>query len=502
MNAREAYDLLAAHSRETALLASSMAVLGWDERTCIPEKGRPHRLEQVSFLSRLLHQRRTDPRQGEWLAAVESSGPPADPLSVEAVNVREWRRSYDRFVKIPEELAVELTKACGIGQSVWEKARPQNDWESFKPCLERVVALKREEAAALGYSNEPYDALLDGYEHGATAAAIEPLLRQLAEPIRMLLDRIKGSAKANRPRPGNLHFPIAQQRDFAVSASAKIGYDLAGGRIDVSAHPFTTGLGPGDVRITTRYSETNFNEAFFGVIHEAGHAIYHQGLPFEYWGLPFCRSASLGIHESQSRMWENKVARSRSFWRRFYPEAQLRFACLSELPLDDFLLVVNEVTPSLIRVEADEVTYNLHVLLRFELEIALMRNELAVSDLPDAWNDKMRKYLGMTPPDFSMGVMQDVHWSNGAIGYFPTYTLGNLYAAHLIKAARRELGGLDEDFAAGEFSRLMNWLRERIHSQGSRYLPRDLIRFATGEDLNPLYLVEYLNEKYGALYDL
>jgi carboxypeptidase Taq len=238
------------------------------------------------------------------------------------------------------------------------------------------------------------------------------------------------------------------------------------------------------------------------VIHEAGHAMYHQGLPLEYWGQPLCRPISLSINESQSRLWENMVARSHAFWRHFYPQAQERFASLQDVPMDDFLLSVNEVAPNLIRVEADEVTYNLHILLRFELEVALMRDDLHVDDLPDAWNEKMSAYLGLTPPDHAEGVMQDVHWSGGSIGYFPTYTLGNLYGAQFLAKARIDLGDLDAQFERGEFSAFLGWLREKIHSQGTRYLPRDLLRVVTGEDLEPRYLIEYLERKYGDLYGI
>jgi len=299
-----------------------------------------------------------------------------------------------------------------------------------------------------------------------------------------------------------MRFPIADQESFAKAVAIRIGYDMDAGRLDVSAHPFTTGIGPGDVRITTRYKESSFSEAFFSVIHEAGHALYHQGLPLEHWGTPFCRPVSLGINESQSRMWENMVARSSAFWRRFYPEARAKFSALHDVPFESFLLSVNEVTPSLIRTEADEVTYNLHVLLRFELEVALVRGDLQVDDLPAVWNEKMRAYLGLTPPDYSSGVMQDVHWSSGSIGYFPTYTLGNLSAAQFFAKANEQITDLEYQISRGDFSELLGWLRRNIHSQGSRYLPRDLIRHVTGEDLDSKYLIDYLNRKYTKIYML
>ena len=502
MNAKEAYQRLAEHSKETALLGSSIAVLHWDQRTQIPRKGHAHRVGQLAFLAKIRHKMVTDPIIGEMLAMVEGSELTNDLLSVEAVNIREWRRYYDRAVKISQELAVALARASAEGQAVWEQARPKNDWDSFKPYLERIVSLKREQAEAIGYEQEPYDALLDGYEQGETARDLEPIFRRLRPALVGLLERIKGSSRVIDASLSKLLFPIQDQESFAKTVAIRIGYDMDAGRLDVSAHPFTTGIGPGDVRITTRYRENSFSESFFGVIHEAGHALYHQGLPIEHWGTPFCRPVSLGINESQSRMWENMVARSAAFWRVFYPEAQAKFKALRDVTFENFLVWINEAAPSLIRTEADEVTYNLHVLLRFELEVALVRGDLQVDDLPAAWNEKMSAYLGLIPPDFSSGVMQDVHWSSGSIGYFPTYTLGNLNAAQFFAKAQEEIADLQEQISRGEFSELLGWLRKNIHSQGSRYLPRDLIRHVTGEAPDPKYLIEYLTAKYSELYGL
>lgn len=481
-------------------MGSALGVLHWDQRTHIPPKGHGYRAEVLSTLAGMLHKMATDAAIGELLNVVEGTDIVEHPFTVEAVNVREWRRMYDRAVKIPQRLAVELAKAAAEGQSVWEQARPENDWPRFKPYLERIVSLKREQADALGYEDEPYDALLDGFEQGETAKTLEPALATLTSALVNLLDRIQGSTRRPDPSFKHRYFPVPEQESFAVMAAQRMGYDLAAGRLDVSAHPFTTGIGPSDVRITTRYTEDYFNEAFFAVIHEAGHALYHQGLPTEHWGTPFCGPISLGINESQSRLWENMVARSFSFWQHFYQEARKRFSVLSDVSLEEFYFSVNEVTPSLIRVEADEVTYNLHVLLRFQLEVALCRGDLKVADLPDAWNEKVQSYLGMTPPDYARGVMQDVHWSGGAIGYFPTYALGNLYAAQFYAKAQAELGDLDVLLEKGELGPLLEWLRRNIHSQGRRYLPRNLVKTVTGEDPDPRFLIEYLNRKYGSLY--
>ncbi len=502
MDQTQAYEELVTRSKELTNLTSTMGLLHWDQRTQIPRKGHASRTAQLVTLAGIRHRKITDPRIGDLLAAVEGTDLTADPLSVEAVNIREWRRSYDRITKIPEDLAKEIARAASEGQSVWERARPADDWDLFKPKLARLVELRREQADVLGYETEPYDALFDDYEQGATASVIGPILRQTADALTDLLHRIQGCPDSPRLPPAGLRFPPSDQMAFASTVAGELGYDLEAGRLDVSAHPFTSGIGPGDVRITSRYSENDFNEGFFAVIHEAGHAMYHQGLPLEHWGVPFCRPVSLGINESQSRMWENMVARAPAFWEHFYPLARKLFPCLDPVAMDEFVSGMNRVEPSLIRVGADEVTYNLHVLVRFEIEVAIMRRELQVDDLPDAWNEMMEKYLGIVPSNFADGVMQDTHWAGGAIGYFPTYTLGNLYAAQFQAQAEKELGDLGTYFARGEFAPLREWLCEKIHSQGSRYVAKDLVRVVTGEDLNPRYAIDHLERKYASAYGL
>jgi len=502
MNSEEAYALLCDQSKKVSYLASAMAVLHWDQRTSIPPKGHAHRANQLATLAQMHHRMVTDPLIGEWLSKIEESSVHEDPFSVERVNTREWRRAYDRAVKIPERLAIELAKAASEGQSVWEKARPENDWFAFKPFLETIVSLKKEQAEALGYEKETYDALLDSFEQGVSVSELEPIFRVLIDGLVEILDRIQGSSGIPASRFETLNFSIETQEKFALNVAQTIGCDIEAGKLDVSAPPFTIGIGPGAVRITTRYSEDSLGESFFGVVHETGHALYHQGLPAQHWGLPICKPASLGINESQSRMWENMIARSRPFWIFFYPKAQENFPALSTIPLEEFYRSLNKVSPSLIRTEADEVTYNIHVLLRFELEVMMCRGELEVEDLPEAWNAKMQKYLGLKPPSYSKGVMQDVHWSSGAIGYFPTYTLGNLYAAQFWGKIAGDMPDLEYIMQRGEFSSILKWLRERIHSQGARYLPKELIQTVTGEKLSPKYLIEYLRKKYFEIYDV
>jgi carboxypeptidase Taq len=502
MTPEESYQYLADHSRETTILISVEQLLGWDQRTCIPPKGHAYRAQELALLARLVHERLTDPRVGEHLYRVEGSHLTADPESAEGVNIREWRRTYERITRIPQELAVALAKAGVEGQTAWEEARPNDDWWGFQPFLERLLDLSRQQAEALGYTTEPYDALLDGYEVGETAAGLEKLFGSLREFLVGLLDAIQGSGCKPNETIVHRHYPRILQEQLCREAVTRIGYDFAGGRLDPTAHPFSTGLGPGDVRITTRYDENFFNCALFGTMHEAGHALYNQGLPPEHWGTPRGDDVSLGIHESQSRMWENMVGRSLGFWQGFFPRAQEVFPTLREVALKDFYFAINQVAPSLIRVEADEVTYNLHIILRFDLERSLINGDLEVRDLPEAWNAKVQEYLGLTPPDNRDGVLQDVHWSGGAFGYFPTYSLGNIYAAQFFAKADQEVGGLEEHFARGEFGPFLRWLRDNIHSQGGRYRPRDLVRRVTGEERNSRFLQDYLARKFKNLYGL
>ncbi|MFD3004122.1 carboxypeptidase M32 [Thermus tengchongensis] len=511
MTPETAYQHLLEFQRETAYLASLGALAAWDQRTMIPRKGHEHRARQMAALARLLHQRATDPRIGEWLAAVEGSPLVQDPLSDAAVNVREWRQAYERARAIPERLMVELAQAQSEGESYWEEARPKDDWRGFLPYLKRIFALTKEKAEIL-FSlpvapgdppyGELYDALLDGYEPGMRAAELVPLFAELKEGLQGLLDRILGSGR--RPDTAFLHrsYPKEAQRAFALELLQACGYDLEGGRLDPTAHPFEISIGPGDVRITTRYFEDFFNAGIFGTLHEMGHALYEQGLPKEHWGTPRGEAVSLGVHESQSRTWENLVGRSLGFWERFFPRAKELFPSLQDVALEDFHRAVNAVEPSLIRVEADEVTYNLHILVRLELELALFRGELALEDLPGAWAEKYRAYLGVAPKDYKDGVMQDVHWSGGLFGYFPTYTLGNLYAAQFFRKAQEELGDLEGLFRQGEFRPFLDWSRRKIHAEGSRLRPRALVERVTGTPPSAQPFLAYLEAKYRALYGL
>jgi len=497
------YEEVCRHAVRTAMLESIQSVLEWDERTKLPPAGAEHRAEQITLLAGMIHRRWTDRPFVEGLSEL-AAGPLAEPPDADAaVNVRRLKRRVDRKVRLPETLVEELARTSVLGQQAWQRARRENDFATFRPLLEKTVELKRQEAEAVGYEDCAYDALLDEYEPEARSAEVAEVLAGLRAELVPLVAEIRQSGREPDRSILTRRFPVAGQEAFGVEAARAIGFDFDCGRLDVTAHPFCAGLGPRDCRITTRYDEHYLNSALFGILHEAGHGIYDQGLPDEWFGLPLGWAVSLGIHESQSRMWENFVGRSRAFWEHFFPRAQAQFPdALGDVSLDQFYFAVNDVRPSLIRVEADEATYNLHILVRFELEQALLDGDLPVAELPGAWNEKYREYLGIEPKTDAEGVLQDVHWSSGAIGYFPTYSLGNLYAAQFFATADAELGGLDGPHARGDFRPLREWLREKIHQQGQRYSAAELARRVTGRALEPGPLLAHLRAKLGPLYGL
>lgn len=502
MQPEHAYAELVRRVREEAVLSSCSALLEWDEATYMPPGGVENRSQQMALLAVLLHDHGTDPQLGELLAAVEGSSLVADPDSPAAVNVRELRRAYDRERKLPRRLVEEDARITSLAQQEWVTAREQADGASFLPWLEKIVELRRTEAECLGYPGEPYDALVEDYEPGVTSEDLERLFGALRAELVPLVGAI--AAAPRRPKPAILHreFPVDRQRSFGEMVAAAVGFDFERGRLDTSAHPFSTSIGPGDCRITTRFDSRDLTAGLFAILHEVGHAIYDQGLEPEHAGTPMGEQVSLGVDESQSRLWENAVGRSRAFWEHFFPAARDVFfrRALKGVPLDDFHFALNAVEPSLLRARADEVTYNLHVLVRFELERALLRGDLRVADVPAAWADAYRTYLGVAPRDDAEGFLQDGHWAEGLIGYFPTYTLGNVYAAQLFRTASRELGDLDAQMARGDFGPLRAWLRERVHRHGHRWPAARLIERATGARPDPTALVETLRAKYGALY--
>jgi carboxypeptidase Taq len=499
-HSKQAYQQLLESLREIALLGSVASVLNWDERTQLPEKGTEHRSRQASLLARMVHEQFTSPRIGELLATVESSAQMQSDGDVQ-VNVRETRRSYDRAIKLPSSLVEEMTRTEILGQAAWVQARRKSEYPIFEPWLTKMLSLKQREIDCVGFRESRYDALLDTFEPNETAAGLRKVFDSLRQPLIELVGKIVQSGKNAPLEILERKYPAAAQQAMARQAAEKVGFDFTAGRLDVSVHPFCTGLGPGDTRMTTRYDENYFGDAFFGVLHETGHGLYDQGLPAEHFGTPLGDAVSLGIHESQSRLWENFVGRNRAFWRYFFPIAKQHFPqTLTDLSDDQWYFAINDVRPSLIRTESDEATYNLHILLRFELEQAMLDGSVTPKDLPAAWNQKMRQYLGITPPDDARGCLQDIHWSGGGFGYFPTYTLGNLYAAQFFEQARKDLGDLNDMFARDEFGPLLGWLRKNIHCHGKRYTARELAVRITGEDLNPAPLLRHLRSKAAELY--
>ncbi|MCA8973087.1 MAG: carboxypeptidase M32 [Planctomycetes bacterium] len=496
-----AYEALLTRQREAFLLGATSALLGWDQETYMPRGAGAIRADQLALLARLHHERATDLRVGDLLSACEDDPDClADPDR--AANVRELRRDFDRATKLPEALVGELAEVESRAQQAWAEARRNSDFGAFRPWLERMVALQQRKAdclAAAGTSR--WDALADLYEPGMRAADLTALfgpLRQRLVELRQRLDR------GTRPDDTFVRAEIDESRQeaFVRRVVTAMGFDFDRGRIDRSAHPFCTGTG-GDVRLTTRFHRDNVLDALGSTMHEAGHGLYEQGLAPEHLGSPLGEAVSLGIHESQSRLWENHVGRSRAFWQWCWPLAgeHLGPACAGQSAATAFA-AANLVQPSLIRVEADEATYDLHVMVRFELEQALIAGDLAVADLPERWNALYRDYLGVEVPDDRRGCLQDVHWSCGLFGYFPTYTLGNLYAAQLAAAADRALGGLAPLLAKGEFAPLREWLREAVHRHGRRLSPGDLCLQATGAPLSSAPFFTYLESKLAEAYQL
>jgi len=502
MSAQKAYEELVKRTKEVSLLYSCEYVLGWDERTYMPRAGSVHRAEQLGLISGLAHEKFTDPRVGELLAELEQSELVKDADSTEAVNIRETRYAYDKRTKLPKELVEEITRVTTLAQGEWVTARKNSDFKHFQPWLEKVIALQKEKAEAYGYEGEPYNALLDDYELGATTDQIEEVFTNLRKELVVLLGKIKDAPRRPDKSIVEREFDVGLQRIFGESVAAAIGFSFEAGRLDITTHPFCTGIGYGDTRITTRYNPRRLNDALFGTMHEAGHGLYEMGLnKKEFFGTPMGEAVSLGIHESQSRMWENQVGRSRPFWVYFFPQAQRVFReSLGDVKLDDFYAAINDVKPSYIRVEADEATYNLHILLRFELERPLLTGDLKPADVPGEWNSRFKQYFGIDVDKDANGCLQDVHWSAGYVGYFPTYTLGNLYSAQFFAKALEDMPDLHQQFESGEFSGLREWLLQKIHIQGQKYRANRLAEVVTGKPLSYKPLIEYMNAKYADIY--
>jgi carboxypeptidase Taq len=497
--ASDTYQKFLRNVRELYTARTIESLLDWDMETCMPRRAAEQRAAQLALIAGVAHEKLTSDELGGLITRLERAGT-NDPA--EATNIRELRREFDRAVRIPASLVQEIARVCALARDAWLVARKNSNHAHFAPHFERLLDLKRQVAERVGWKTEPYDALLDEFEPGARAAEVQAVF----DGVRAALVPL-AAAIARAPRQPDLtvlrrHCPQPDQAAFNRRIAEALGFDFDAGRIDISAHPFCTGLSAADVRITTRYDERYMPMSLFGVMHETGHALYEQGFDAQHTASPMAQAVSLGIHESQSRLWENQVGRSRAFWEHHYTPLQRAFPSLRDVPLDAWYFAINAVRPSFIRVEADEVTYGLHIMLRFDLERRLLAGGLAVRDVPAAWNDGMKQLLDITPPNDAEGCLQDIHWSSGLIGYFPTYALGNLYAAQFFEAAQRALPELDRQIARGELRPLREWLRDNIHRHGRRYRADELIKVVTGRELSAGPFIDYLNAKFRPLYGI
>jgi carboxypeptidase Taq len=493
------YQSFKQQARELTELRSILSTLTWDQETMIPTLGSSIRAGQLSTLAAICHKRLTSPEMKEALEQLSEE--PA--LSLwQQTSVKEMQRQYDKAVKIPETLISELAKTTSLAYQAWVTARNDSNFSTFFPWLKKVVELKREEARCLQSSGSLYEALLDEYEPKVTEFELDNLFESIKPKLSTLLDRIQSSKHIFKNSLAG-DFPIHQQKIFGEKILTSMGFKWDAGRLDSSPHPFCTGLSPLDVRITTRYDEQDFSSSLFGIIHEGGHALYEQGLDLEHYGLPACEAISLGIHESQSRLWENQIARSRPFWEYWLPHLQKNFPQqLQSISLENFMRSINKVKASFIRVEADEITYGLHIILRYEIEKMLIGGDLEVKDIENVWNQKTHEYLGITPSCPSEGVLQDTHWSQGLIGYFPTYLLGTVYASQIFHSAQESIPELSEHIRAGRLYPLREWLQKKIHQHGKTLSASELIQEISGETLTNQYFLNYLENKFSELYDL
>ncbi len=487
---------------EIADLNYATALLDWDQQTHMPSAGAENRGHQLATLQQIAHTKFVSDEIGRLLDDLQPYVTQLDPDSFEARLVKVTRRNYEKEVKVPGEWVAEFALATTAAYKAWGKARAENDFASFQPHLERILDLGLRYAGFFAPYAHVYDPLLDNHEPGMQTSDVKAIFDALRPQQVELIRKI-----ASRPQVDNsfLHFTYDDQKqwDLGVEIITKMGFDWKRSRQDKTLHPFTTSFGWGDVRITTRLSPNYLSAALFGTLHEAGHAMYAMGSDASLDRTPLFGGASSGVHESQSRMWENLIGRSYPFWQHFYPRVQEVFPTqLGNVPLDTFYKGINKVQPSNIRVEADEATYNLHIMLRMELEIAMMENKLAVRDLPEAWNTRFQEYLGITPPDDAQGVLQDVHWSGGLLGYFPSYALGNLIAAQLWERINADIPDLPEQIRKGEFASWLAWLREKVHRHGARFEPQELIQRVTGSKIDPAPYVRYLDQKYTQIYGM
>jgi carboxypeptidase Taq len=501
-----AYDKLLTLSKTITLMSSVEGLLDWDQETFMPKDAIEVRSQQIELLASLVHRQRTSKGFAKALSAlidIETGEIKNDRLtSAQIAALREWRRDFQKSVKLPNAFVKQFAKTTSTACHVWKTAKEHNDFKAFAPHLEKVVSLSRKKADILGFKEHPYDALLDLYEPEMKTSALIPLFSKLKLPLTQLLKDIHVKTPFFEDFLYR-HCPRHKQLEFSHKILHKMGFHPSTSRLDTSAHPFCNGMHPKDTRMTTKVHPENVMSCIGAVLHEGGHGLYNMNLNLEHYGSPLCQQVSLGIDESQSRWWETLIGQSYFFWQHFFPLLQEEFPeQLGGIPLEDFYRAINAVKPGFIRIEADEVTYNLHIIVRFELEKALIEGALKVKDIPDAWNDKMREYLGISPEFDGQGCLQDIHWSLGFIGYFPTYTLGNLYSVQFFTAFEKTHPNWKERVSQGSLDFIRDWLKENIHKHGRQYAPSELCQKITGQPLSEEPYVHYLKKKYSTLYHL
>jgi carboxypeptidase Taq len=495
----ELYDSYKATMQKVADLRFTNAVLQWDQETYMPLKGAAFRGQQISTISELSHQLFSAEDFGNVLKELNSRG------DLDEDQKRNVELSYEDYVKNKKYTSAfvrELSEQVNKTFHSWIDARKQNSFSLYSDDLAKLVELKKQEADLLGYEDHPYNALLDEFEKGATVALIDKVFTGLLPEIKLLLAKIEAVPQVDDSFL-SLHFPRQQQWDWGMQLIRELNFDFEAGRQDISEHPFSTSFNPRDVRITTRISENDFGNMTWSCIHEVGHALYEQGLKPEHYGLPLAEACSFSMHESQSRLWENNAGRSRNFWEYQFPKVKMFFPeQFRNVDPDTFYKGINKVKPSLVRTEADEITYHFHVFIRYELEKKLLAGQLTTADIPAYWNEQYKNLLGVEVPDDKTGCLQDVHWSHGSFGYFPTYSLGSFYAAQFFETARRDVPGLDEGIRTGNYTPLLQWLRTHIHVHGRKYPSEVLCQRITAEPLNVDYYTNYVKEKYTGIYNL
>ena len=499
-NVIDAYSDLVEKLEEVSRLSGVMSTLHWDQEVIMPSGAAESRAKQIAALAGVIHERITDPQIGECLNALNEKSS-SDFNEFETCNIREAQREYDKETKVPKKLVQEMAELGSRGHSIWARAREENKFGDFSPTLKRFIELKKEWAAHVFPNLTPYDANIDNYERGTSMAEIAPIFERLKSELVPLIQSVHSTQYHPDTSFLQGNFPVEKQEALGKQISTDMGFAFDQGRMDVSVHPFCGGGHPTDVRITTRYRNSEFIESLYAVIHETGHGLYEQGRMKEGRDLPVSEALTMGIHESQSLFWERMIAQNKAFCARYMNTFQATFPDkMQGVSIDALYEAINTCKPSFIRVEADELTYPLHVILRFEIEKGLFDGSVSVDELPELWNDKMENYLGVRPPTDTLGILQDVHWSGGAFGYFPSYTLGAIYACQFYRTMLGELPDTEKYIEAGKFEPIKNWLNAKIHSQGSLYSPQELVQKITGEPLNPDHFIEYLKNKYLAIY--